>query len=155
MTKMKLVAEPGKHDILMTREFNAPRELIFRAMTEPALVARWWGQDSATTIVDRMEAIAGGSWRYIQRDAEGNEYAFRGVYHDVQAPERMIYTFEFEGMPGHVMLETITLEEQNGITTIIDSVVFQTVEDRDGMLPGMEEGANESWDRMERLLRTM
>jgi uncharacterized protein YndB with AHSA1/START domain len=156
MAKMTLIAEPGKHDILMSREFNAPRELVFRALTDPTLVPRWWGPSTLTTVVDKMDVKAGGIWRFVQRDAAGNEYGFHGVYHEVLAPERIIQTFEFEGLPGHVLLETMILEEHDGKTAIIDSSVFQTVEDRDGMLQsGMEGGAAESWDRLEELLKTM
>jgi uncharacterized protein YndB with AHSA1/START domain len=103
-----------------------------------------------------MEPRMGGIWRYVQHDADGNEYSFRGVYHQVTAPERLVYTFEFEGMPGHILLETITLENHNGKTKVIDSSVFQSVEDRDGMIQsGMESGAAESWDRLEKLLKTL
>jgi uncharacterized protein YndB with AHSA1/START domain len=100
-----------------------------------------------------MEVRKGGIWRYIQRDAEGNEYAFNGVYHDIVSPERLVYTFEFEGMPGHVLLETVVFEEQDGKTKLSDISVFQSVEDRDGMLAsGMEQGAVETMDRFEELL---
>jgi uncharacterized protein YndB with AHSA1/START domain len=156
MVKLNLVAEPGKHEIRMSRDFNAPRELVFKAMTDPALIPRWWGPKNLTTVVDKMDVRMGGIWRYVQRDTDGNEYGFRGVYHDVVAPERLVYTFEWEGMPGHILLETVTFEERNGKTTVTDSSVFQTVEDRDGMLQsGMEGGAEESWDRIDDLLKTM
>lgn len=156
MSKINLVVEPGKHEIRMSREFDAPRELVFKAMTDPALVAKWWGQSDTTTIVDKMEVKPGGIWRYVQREAGGAEYGFHGVYHEITAPERMVYTFEFEGMPGHVLLETIILEDHNGKTRIIDSSIFQSVEDRDGMLQaGMEQGATESWDLLEALLKTL
>lgn len=150
------MAEPGKHEIAMSRVFDAPRELVFRAMTDPKLVPQWWGQRASTTIVDKMDVRMGGIWRYVQRDANGEENGFRGVYHQVSAPERLVYTFEWEGMPGHILLETVTLEEHDGKTTIIDSSVFQSVEDRDGMLQhGMEGGASESWDRFDDLLKTL
>jgi uncharacterized protein YndB with AHSA1/START domain len=156
MTKMKLIAEPGQHEIILVRDFDAPRELVFKAMTDPTLVPRWWGPNSVTTIVDQMEVKQGGIWRYVQRDADGNEYAFYGVYHQIAAPERLVYTFEFEGMPGHVLLETITFEDHSGKTRITDSSVFQSVVDRDGMLQsGMEGGAAESWDRLEDVLKTL
>jgi uncharacterized protein YndB with AHSA1/START domain len=156
MGKLKVVAEPGMHSILMTRDFDAPRELVFKAFTDPALVVRWWGLRASTTIVDKMDVRMGGIWRYVQRYENGSEEAFRGVYHQVSAPERLVYTFEYEGMPGHILLETITLEERDGKTTVIDSSVFQSVEDRDGMLQsGMETGANESWDQLEELLKTL
>lgn len=88
-------------------------------------------------------------WRFVQRDYDGNVYAFHGVYHEIVPPERLVYTFEFEGMPGHVLLETVTFEEHDGKTKLTDTSVFQTVEDRDGMLKlGMEEGAAETMDRL-------
>lgn len=155
MAKLHFVAEPGMPHVVMTRTFNAPRELVFRAFTEPALVARWWGSKDMITVVDRLEARPGGIWRYVDRNGDGSEHAFHGVYHDVTAPERLVYTFEYEGMPGHVLLETITLEERDGQTVVTDSAVFQSVEARDGMLPGMEEGANESLDSLEDLLKTL
>jgi uncharacterized protein YndB with AHSA1/START domain len=153
MTKLNLFAETGKHEIRMTREFNAPRELVFKAFTDPALIPRWWGPAEYTTLVDKMEVKAGGLWRYIQRSATGEEFSFYGVYHSVLASERIIFTFEWEGMPGHVLLETVTFEERDGKTTITDALVFQTVADRDGMIQsGMERGAVDSWNRLEALL---
>lgn len=153
MAKADVIAQPGTHEIIMTRTFQAPRDLLFKALTDPSLVAQWWGQRSTTTIVDRMEARDGGSWRYIQRDDQGNENAFRGVYHSV-SPERVIDTFEWEGLPGHVILETMTLDErESGQTTLTVSSVFQSVADRDGMvMSGMESGANESYDQLDELL---
>lgn len=156
MGKLKLVAEPGSHAIVMTRDFNAPRELVFRAYTDPTLIPQWWGPKSVTTTVDRMEVKKGGIWRYVQREANGSEYAFNGVFHEIVTPERIVQTFEFEPMAGHVLLETLTFEERNGKTTVNDLSVFQSVEDRNGMIQsGMESGSEESWDRFEELLRTM
>jgi uncharacterized protein YndB with AHSA1/START domain len=156
MEKLRLVAEPGQHNLTMWRDFNAPRERVFRALTDPTLIPRWWGPKDTTTLVDKMEVRKGGIWRYVQRDADGSENGFNGVYHDITSPERMIYTFEWEGLPGHVLLETVTLTERNGVTTITDASVFQSIEDRDGMIQsGMERGASETWDRFEELLKTM
>ena len=157
MTKADLIAEPGKHEIIMARVFDAPRELVFKVMTDPMLIPQWWGQRNSTTTVDEMDVRAGGRWRYVQRDQHGNEFAFHGVYHSIVAPERVIDTFEFEGMPGHVLLETMTLEAQaDGTTKVTVSSVFQSVADRDGMLSsGMQDGANESYDRLAELLATM
>ena len=106
-------AEPGKQEILITREFDAPRALVFKAYTDPTLIPQWWGPRYLSTEVDKMDVMPGGQWRFINRDAEGNEYAFHGVYHEVLAPERVIDTFEFEELPetGHVALETMKLEE--------------------------------------------
>jgi uncharacterized protein YndB with AHSA1/START domain len=153
MTETVLIAEPGKQEIVVTRVFDAPRELVFKTITDPDLIPQWWGPKYLTTTVERMEVKPGGIWRYIQKDAKGNEYAFQGVYHGIDAPERLVYTFEFEGIPGHVLLETVRLKDQNGKTKMIDQSVFQSVEDRDGMLTsGMEEGANETMDRLTGLL---
>jgi uncharacterized protein YndB with AHSA1/START domain len=155
MSKLTLTAEPGQHELVMTRVFDAPRDRVFKTYTDPALVPRWWEPEGMTTIVDTMDVRKGGIWRYIQRDADGNEYAFNGVYHEVKSPERLIYTFEFEPMAGHVLLETITFEElPDGTTRLIDTGVFQSVEDRHAMLStGMEAGAAESMDRLAALLK--
>jgi uncharacterized protein YndB with AHSA1/START domain len=156
MSRLNVIAESGKQEIILTREFNAPRDLVFQAMTDPALVGKWWGWEGAPTVVDQMDVRMGGIWRYVGQDADGNEYAFRGVYHQVAAPERLVYTFEWEGMPGHILLETITMEERDGKTLVTDSSVFQSVEDRDGMIEsGMEEGAAHTYDRFEELLMSL
>ena len=151
-----VLAEPGKQELLITREFDAPRELVFKACTDPTLIPQWWGPRYLSTEVDKMDVRPGGQWRFINRDAEGNEYAFHGVYHEVLAPERVIDTFEFEGLPetGHVTLETMKLEElPGGRTRLITQSVFQSVADRDGMLQsGMEEGLNDSFARLEGLV---
>lgn len=153
MSKTNVVAEPGSFEIVMTRTYDAPRELVFKVSTDPDLIPQWWGPAYLTTVVDRMEVREGGRWRYVQTDPEGNEYAFHGVYHSIEAPERIVWTFEWEGMPGHVILESYTFEEVGGKTKVTTQSVFQSVEDRDGMLAsGMEEGSVELMDRMEALL---
>jgi uncharacterized protein YndB with AHSA1/START domain len=156
MGNLNVIAKPGKQEIIMTREFSAPRDLVFKTMSDPALIPQWWGPHGLTTEVDQMDVRMGGIWRYVQRDTEGNEYAFRGVYHEIRAPERMVYTFEWEGLPGHILLETVTLQEQDGKTLVTDASVFQSLEDRDGMVQsGMEEGAADTWDRLEALLNEL
>ncbi len=154
-----ITAEPGKQEILITREFDAPRELVFQACTDPKLISKWWGPRYLSTQVDKMDVRPGGQWRFINRDAQGNEYAFHGVYHEVLAPERIIDTFEFEGLPetGHVTLETMKLEAlPGGRTKLIAQSVFQSVADRDGMLQSdMEEGVNDTYDRLAELLQQM
>jgi uncharacterized protein YndB with AHSA1/START domain len=153
MSDMKVVADPGTHEIVITRSFDAPRELVFKAFTDADAVRQWWGLNSTETVVDQLEARPGGRWRFVQRDGDGNEFGFHGVYHDLQAPERIVYTFEFEGMPGHVLLETLVFEDQDGRTQMTDTSVFQSVADRDGMLQsGMESGAAESMDRLDEYL---
>lgn len=151
MAKLDIVAKPGRQEIVMTRVFDAPREKLFKAFTDPKLIARWWGGTLYETTVDKMEPKTGGIWRFVQQDKKGNTHGFHGVYHEVTFPERIIQTFEYEGLPeaGHVLLETITFEEVNGQTKMIDLSVFQSVEDRDGMMQsGMEEGAAASMDEL-------
>jgi uncharacterized protein YndB with AHSA1/START domain len=154
-----ILAEPGKQEILITREFDAPRDLVFKACTDPKLISQWWGPRYLLTEVDKMDVKSGGQWRFINRDAEGNAYAFHGVYHEVLAPERIIDTFEFEGLPetGHVTLETMKLEElPGGRTRLIVQSVFQSVADRDGTLQsGMEEGVNDTYNRLAELLEKL
>jgi uncharacterized protein YndB with AHSA1/START domain len=151
-----IVVEPGKQEIIITRVFEAPRDLVFRALIDPKLVPEWWGPRDLTTEVDVMDVRPGGQWRFLNRDAGGTEYGFHGVYHDVAPAERLVYTFEFEGVPGHVLLETVTLDAVEGGTRITDRSVFQTVEDRDAMVrSGMESGARQSMERLAELLRRL
>jgi uncharacterized protein YndB with AHSA1/START domain len=140
-------------EVVMECVFDAPRGRVFKACTAPDLIPKWWGPASLTTTVEEMDVRPDGAWRYVQHDAAGNEYAFHGEYREVLAPERLVYTFEFEGMPGHVMLETVVFEEQDGKTKMTVTDLFGSVEDRDGTLQmGMEEGARESQDRFAALL---
>jgi uncharacterized protein YndB with AHSA1/START domain len=155
----KITAEPGKQEIMITREFDAPRELVFEAFTDPELYVQWIGPRGLTMILETFESRNGGSWRYIQKDADGNEFAFHGVNHEVLSPERIIGTFEFEGLPekGHVVLQTARFEALPGNRTRMTSQsVFQSIADRDGMLQsGMEAGVNDTYDRLEELLKNM
>jgi uncharacterized protein YndB with AHSA1/START domain len=154
--KTKITAEPNRHDILITREFDAPRELVFKAFTDPELYVQWLGPRGLKMTLVKFEPKSGGSWRYTHKDEKGNEFGFHGVNHEVTFPERIIGTFEFEGMPekGHVSLETMRLEElPGGRTRITNLTVFQTVADRDGMLQsGMEKGLSESFERLDEML---
>jgi uncharacterized protein YndB with AHSA1/START domain len=150
----RIVAERGKQEVIITRVFDAPRDLVFKAYTDRNLIPQWWGPKRFTTTIDEMDVKPGGLWRFVQRDAAGNVYAFHGVYHEVRSPERIVDTFEFEGTPGHVSLETCTLEDIGGRTKLTTRSVFQTVEDRDKMLrEGMEEGVLETMDRLAELLK--
>jgi uncharacterized protein YndB with AHSA1/START domain len=149
VSDIEIIAEPGRQDIVITRVFDAPREVVFKALTDPQLIPNWWGPRSLTTEVDRMEVRPGGQWRFVQRDAAGNQFAFKGVYHDAVSPERSISTFEWEGLPGHVALDTVSLEEVDGRTKYVSVSVFQSIADRDGMVQsGMEGGARDSIDRL-------
>lgn len=153
------VAEPGKQEVLVTREFDAPRDLVFRAFTDPSLYLKWLGPRGYSMKLEKFEPRSGGSWRYIHRNPQGAEFGFHGVYHEVLPPRRLIDTFEFEGLPegGHVSLETATFEELPGKRTrLMIHSVFLSVADRDGMVgSGMEEGLNESMERLTELLIEM
>lgn len=154
--KTKVSAEPGKQEFSITREFDAPRELVFKAFTDPKLYVQWLGPRGMTMRLEKFEPRAGGMWRYIHKDQQGNEYGFHGVNHEVLPPERLIDTFEFEGLPekGHVSLETARFEElPGGRTKLTIQSVFQSVADRDGMVEaGMEKGITESFERLDELL---
>ena len=153
MSQTAIVAEPTTQDVVITHDFNAPRELVFRAYTEPELVARWWGPRYLTNDVEKHEARAGGSWRIISRAPDGTAHGFRGVYHSVEA-DRIVRTFEYEGAPGHVSLEWVEFEDLGGgRTRSIARAVFQSLADRDAMLAsGMESGVREGFERLEELL---
>ena len=156
MARTEIVAEPGSLQVLMTREFAAPRELLFRAHTDPALLVQWLGPRDLSMEVDHFEVRDGGRWRYVSRDADGGEYGFRGVFHGTPSVDGIVQTFEFEGMPGHVCLETMTFEERDGKTILRGNSVFQSVADRDGMIEsGMEIGINEGYEKLDELLATM
>ncbi len=150
-----IIAKPGKQEIVITRLFDAPRELVFKMFTDPKHIPQWWGPRYLTTKVETMEVKPGGKWRFVQHDANSKVFAFHGVYHDITPPERIIDTFEFEGLPekGHVSLETLKLESLHGNRTKLTTIsVFQSIADRNGMVQsGMEIGVNESYDRLDEL----
>lgn len=156
MNKTVINAEPGKQYYTITREFDAPRELVFKAHVDPKLLAQWLGPRDLEMIVERMDARPGGDYRYINKDKDGNEYSFYGVFHDVTAPERIIQTFEFEGLPerGHVVLTTLKFEAlPNNRTRLTGLDVYQSGEDRDGMMAsGMEIGVVEGYEQLDELL---
>ena len=153
MNKTDITIEPGRQDIVVERVFDAPRDVVFKALTDPKLIPSWWGPRQLTTKVDEMDVRAGGRWRYTQRDPQGNEFAFKGVYHDAVSPQLVISTFEFEGAPGHVALDTLTLEEVDGKTRYRSVSVFPSVADRDAAVQsGMESGMRETYERLDEVI---
>ena len=157
MDKNNLVVDRAALAFSMSRVFDAPRELVWKIYTDPVLTPDWWGPRYLTTVVEKMDVKVGGVWRFIQKDAKGNEYAFNGVYKEVKAPERLTYTFEFEPVAGHISTDTIVFEElPDRKTKVTARTTFDTLEDLEGMLQsGMEEGSVETWDRLEELLKVM
>jgi uncharacterized protein YndB with AHSA1/START domain len=167
------ITTPGEREIHIEREFDAPRDRVYAVYTDPALIPEWWGPRGTTAVVDRMDVRAGGgwgprgttaivdemdvraggSWRFRIDDSHGSETAFRGTYREVTPPERIVQTFEWEGMPGHVSVETATFEDLGDRTRVTTTSLFHTPEERDGMLAaGMERGLNETYSRLDELL---
>ena len=153
--KVSVTAEPGKQELFITREFDAPRAMVYKVHIDPKLYAQWLGPHGYEMILETFEPVSGGKYRYIHKDKEGNEYGFHGTFHEM-SEELMIQTFEFEGLPerGHVVLDTMRLEElPGGRTRITIHSVYQTVEDRDGMVQsGMEQGVREGYERLDDIL---
>jgi uncharacterized protein YndB with AHSA1/START domain len=156
MGKTQITAEPGVPQIIITREFDAPRDLVFRAYTDPELLVQWLGPRDLTMSIDTYQARDGGRWRYVHTDAQGNAYGFHGVFHGTPSPDGIVQTFEFEGAAGHVSLDTATFDERDGRTLVRSVSSFQSVEDRDAMVAaGMEHGVHDSHERLTELLATM
>jgi uncharacterized protein YndB with AHSA1/START domain/pimeloyl-ACP methyl ester carboxylesterase len=117
------------------------------------MIPRWWGPRDYTTTVDKMDLRPGGVWRFVNGAPGGKLFGFNGVYREIVRPERIVQTFEFEGTPGHIAVETVTFEEHEGRTRVTVRSLFETKEDRDGMVAsGMEEGAKKSMERLDELL---
>jgi uncharacterized protein YndB with AHSA1/START domain len=151
------ISLPSDKELVMTRTFNAPRELVFRAHVEPALVSQWWGNDNYTTTVEQLDARPGGKWRFVSRANDGSsELAFFGEFREVAAPERFTWTFGFDGLEGDPVVETYVFTEHDGKTTLTATSHYATQEVRDGLFDsGMEVGANESGDRLDALLEKL
>ncbi len=154
MNETKFTVEPKIQSLTIERTFNAPAEKVFDAFIDPEKVVKWWGGKTYATKIDKYEPYSGGSWRMAQNDDNG-EYGFHGVFHEVAKNERIIWTFEFEGLPekGHALMEIMYFTEQDGKTTVRSVSVFQSVADRDGMVAsGMEGGSRESYEALAELV---
>ena len=150
MSDRLTVTLPSDLEIKMVRVFDAPRTLVFEAHTSCEHVKHWWGRGNPLDC--EMDFRPGGSYRFVEHAPDG-EYSFRGEYREIRAPERIVQTFEFEGMPGQVCVETLELTEEGGKTTITSVTRFDTKEARDGMAgSGMEDGAGQSYDALEAYL---
>lgn len=150
-------AEPGKQELFITREFDAPRDLVFRAHVDPDLYIQWVGPRDLTMTIEKFDMVDGGSYKYTH-ERDGHRYAFFGVSHEVKAPERIVGTFEFDGLPerGHVIMGKTLFEElPAGRSRVVHQSVFFSVEDRDGMIQsGMERGVTEGYQKLDELLKT-
>ena len=157
-SKSLTITTPSDLEVVMMREFDAPRELVFEAHTKCEHLDKWWGPRKYTLALCEMDFRPGGKYRFLHRGPDGDEeHGFRGEYREIVPPEKIVWTFEYEGMPGHVSVDTLTLEDIGGEKTrLVAHSLFDSVEDRDGMLQsGMEEGAGETWDRLAELLAEM
>jgi uncharacterized protein YndB with AHSA1/START domain len=149
------ITTPTDREIRIERIFNAPVDRVWQAFTDPKLVAQWWGRGNKL-IIERMDVERGGHWRYVEHSPQG-VHGFEGRYREVTPPSRIVQTFEWDGMPGHVVIETVTLEPAaGGRCKVVNTSLFHTRDERDGMLKsGMEEGLNESYAALDRLLERM
>lgn len=148
---------PSDREIRLTRLFDAPRELVFEAMSKPEHVRRWWGILSAghsVTVCD-IDLRPGGAWRFVGRGPQG-EYGFHGVYREVAAPERVVFTEIFDPFPDVESVVTSLLTEEDGKTRLTVTANYPTVEVRDMVLnTGMAGGAAISYDRLEDVVREL
>ena len=153
--KAAKITTPSDREIRIERVFDAPRDRVWRAFTDPTLIAQWWGRGNQL-VIERMEVERGGHWRFVEH-GPGGVHGFEGRYREIVPPERLVQTFERDGMPGHVAVETATFEDLgDGRTKVVNTSLFHTTEERDGMLQsGMEQGLNESYAALDKLLATL
>ena len=154
-TTKATITKPSDREIRIERIFNAPRDRVWKAMTDPKLVAQWWGRGNKL-VIERFEVKRGGHWRCVEHSDHG-EHGFEGRFREVTPPERIVQTFEWDGMPGHVAVETMTLEDLgDDRTRLVTTSLFHTTQERDGMLQsGMEGGLNESYAALDKVLASM
>jgi uncharacterized protein YndB with AHSA1/START domain len=148
-----MVTTPSDREMVMTRVFDAPRDLVFEAHTSCEHMSNWWGPRRYEVVGCEIDFRPGGTWRIVHRGPDGNEIAFHGEYREIVRPERIVWTFGFDGMPGDPGPETMVFEEHDGRTTLTTTSVFGSIEERDGALEsGMESGAIETYERLDEYL---
>jgi len=151
-----VVTLPTDTQILITRTFAAPRHLVFKAMTTPELIKRWWGGDRGEVTSAEVDLRVGGKWRNVMTANQGFEVAFHGEYREIVPNERIVSTEIFEGAPDAVSVNTVTLEEENGQTTLRTLGEYPSKEIRDTVInSGMEGGMQESFDHLEQVARSL
>lgn len=147
---------PSDTEIKVVRLIDAPVSLVWKMHVDPELVAKWWGGDKYKTDIEVMDVRAGGKWRYIQTDPNGDVYAFRGEYLEVSEPSKLVNTFEFEPMAGHISTDSYTFEDKDGKTLYTTISIFSNKEDRDGMVAsGMESGMSDGFDRFDEVAQEL
>ena len=154
-----VVTLPTDTEILITREFDAPKHLVYRAYTEPELVKRWWAGKRGEMTLAEIDLRVGGRWRYVMITREGYEVGFHGEYHEIVPDERLVHTEVFEGVPGgddDPAVNTITFEESDGRTTLTMLTKVSSRQIRDMIIDsGMEGGMQEGMDLMEELAKSL
>jgi uncharacterized protein YndB with AHSA1/START domain len=156
MAETKITVPPGVPQVIVEREFEAPPELLLRAHLDPELLKQWFGPRDLTLSVERYETHDGGTWRFVHRDPAGNEHGFHGVFHGDPSIAGIVQTWEYEGVPGHVKLDTTTFEDRQGKTLLRTVSSFQSVDDRDAMVAsGMDRGLRDSGDRLDTVLQAL
>ena len=150
------ILTPTDTEIVMTWEFNAPCDLVFEAHTSCEHMSHWWGPRRYEVVKCEVDFQEGGKWRIVHRGPDGDEHAFSGEYREIVRPERIVWTFKYEGAPGDPGVETLTLEEDDGKTTLRTVSYFDNVQIRDEVLEsGMLEGARETWERLAEYLEEL
>jgi uncharacterized protein YndB with AHSA1/START domain len=149
------VTKPSDREIRIERIFDAPRDRVWRALSDPKLIAQWWGRGNKL-VIEKFELEKGGHWRFVEHSPQG-VHGFEGRFREVSPPGRVVQTFEWDGMPGYVVIETLELEDLgDGRTKLVNVSLFHTSEERDGMLEsGMEQGLNESYAALDRVLASL
>jgi uncharacterized protein YndB with AHSA1/START domain len=148
-----ITANPGEQVVDIDRVLDAPIADVYRAYSEPDLIAQWMGPHGYEMEISKFDLRTGGEWAFTHRNPEGEVFEFRGCYHDIRPRESMTQTFEFLGVPGHVSLERVTFEDLGSSTRVRIHAVYQSVEDRDGIVAsGMAMGVTQGFERMDALL---
>jgi uncharacterized protein YndB with AHSA1/START domain len=149
----KVAADPALPTIVITREFDAPPDRVFRAYTEPELVAQWLGPRRLAMKIEEYDCRTHGAYRFVHIDTDGTEYGFHGTFHEVRQDERIVQTFTWDGEPDGVSLDTAVFEDLGGRTRVTTTSVVASMEARDGILAsGMEGGLSEGYERLDELL---
>jgi len=143
-----------KLEVVTSRIFNATPERLWSAQTDPEQIPKWWGPGAYKTVIEKNDLKIGGGWRYTQTDSDGKVYAFRGEYKEIDEPNRIVRTFEYEPMPGHILIETVALEAQaDGTTKMTATAHYDNLNDLEGMVDmGMESGQREGFERLAKLV---
>jgi uncharacterized protein YndB with AHSA1/START domain len=150
------VSTPTDTEIRMTRVFDAPRDLVFEAHSSAEHISKWWGPRKYEVVSAEYDFRPGGKWRILHRGPEGDEHGFRGEFREIVRPELIVWTFEYEGAPGQIAVESMRLEEQDGKTMLTVTSDAGSKEARDAVLQsGMEQGAAETYERLDEYLETL